>query len=80
MIVVSAAKPRFSGSPVTMGPVQCHHVTLEVGNPMWWALHRKYPYPLPVWRDDILLGHIVMVGPENIGFAVETAILAAQQA
>jgi hypothetical protein len=30
-------------------------------------------FPLPVWRDDIVLG------PENLGFAVETAILAAQQ-
>ena len=36
-------------------------------------------FPLPVWRDDIVLGPIVTGDPENLGFAVETAILAAQQ-
>jgi hypothetical protein len=37
-------------------------------------------FPLPVWRDDIVLGvgHIVTGDPENIGCAVETAIRAAQ--
>jgi hypothetical protein len=51
----------FRGLPLQWDLVQCHHVTPKVGNPIWWALNRKYSYPLPVWRDDIVLGHIVMV-------------------
>ena len=86
----------FRSFPLQWDLEQCHHATPEVGKPICWALNRKYSYQFPVWCDDILLGHIVsgaikrniyylfiyylMVDPENIGFAVETAILAAQQA
>jgi hypothetical protein len=37
-------------------------------------------FPLPVWRDDIVLGHNVMGDPEKIDYAVEITILTAQQA
>jgi hypothetical protein len=32
-------------------------------------------FPLPVWHDNIVLGPVVTRDPENIGFAVETALL-----
>jgi hypothetical protein len=66
----------FRGLALQCDLVQYHHATPEVGMSTSGLVPTILDFPIPVWRDDIVLGPIVTGDPENIGFAVETVILA----
>jgi hypothetical protein len=69
----------FRSLPLQCDIVQYHHATPEVSMSTSGLVPTILDSPLPVCRDDIILGLIITGDPENRGFAAETAILAAQQ-